>query len=288
MNKAAVGILHPGEMGISIAASILQRGHTVYWASAGRAAATQARAQAHGLVDAGDLEQLCAQCELIVSVCPPHAAEEVAQQVAAAGFAGLYIDANAIAPARARRIGQIVAQAGAQCVDGGIIGPPAWQPGKSWLYLSGPAAPAAAEYFGAPLQVSLLGDAPDAASALKMSYAAYTKGTTALLSAILAAAETLGVRDSLMHQWELDGNGLAEKAPNQVRTVTAKAWRFSGEMEEIAATLEAAGVPGGFHLAAAELYRRIAHFKDAPSTPELDEVLAALVSSPTKAHPPHG
>jgi 3-hydroxyisobutyrate dehydrogenase-like beta-hydroxyacid dehydrogenase len=276
MDKRIVGILHPGEMGSSIAASMRDAGHTVYWVSAGRSADSRGRAEQIGLQDAGTTERLCKTCDAIVSVCPPHAAEDVAREVAGMGFAGLYVDGNAIAPERARRIGKIVGESGATFVDGGIVGPPAWKPGTTRLYLSGPTAPAAAKLFGDPLDVCVLGDAPDAASSLKMCYAAYTKGTTALLSAILAAAEELGVRDALQQQWADDKSGLAEKAPEQVRTVTAKAWRFAGEMEEIAATLESAGMPGGFHLAAADIYRRIAHFKDAPATPDLADVLAAL------------
>lgn len=273
-----IGIIHPGEMGISIAAAMRNGGHAVYWASAGRSEQSQSRAAEHGLLDAGTIEQLCAQCTALVSVCPPHAAEEVAQEVAGYGFAGLYIDGNAIAPERARRIAGIVEKTGATYVDGGIIGPPAWQPDKTFLYLSGAQAATAAAFFGPPLVVRVMGHASDAASALKMCYAAYTKGTTALLCAILGAAENLDVRDALVQQWAQDGNGLDEKAPQQVRTVTAKAWRFVGEMEEIAATLESANMPGGFHLAAADIYTRIAHFKDAADTPPLEAVLDALAA----------
>lgn len=276
MRTQQVGIIHPGEMGISIAVAMVNAGHTVHWASAGRSEESRRRAAAHGLHDVGTVEELCARCQVLVSVCPPHAAEDVAQTVAGYGFQGLYMDGNAIAPQRARRIASIVVQAGATYVDGGIVGPPAWKPDSTYLYLSGAAAEQAAQYFGAPLVVRILGDAPDAASALKMCYAAYTKGTTALLCAILGAAEELGVRDALIGQWGQDGNGLDAKAPQQVRTVTAKAWRFVGEMEEIAATLESAGMPGGFHLAAADVYTRIAHFKDASETPALEEVLEAL------------
>jgi 3-hydroxyisobutyrate dehydrogenase-like beta-hydroxyacid dehydrogenase len=277
LDKQNVGILHPGEMGSSIAASMRDAGHTVYWASEGRSADSRRRAAESGLQDAGTVARLCELCDAIVSVCPPHAAEDVAREVAGHGFAGLFIDGNAIAPERARRIGKIVSESGATFVDGGIVGPPAWKPNTTRLYLSGPAASTAAALFGGPLDICVLGDRPDAASSLKMCYAAYTKGTTALLSAILAAAEELGVRDALQQQWADDKSGLAEKAPQQVRSVTAKAWRFIGEMEEIAATLESAGMPGGFHLAAADVYRRIAHFKDAPTTPELSEVLTALL-----------
>lgn len=272
-----VGIIHPGEMGISIAAAMGNAGHTVYWASAGRSAQSRARAAEHGLQDAETVAQLCTQCQVLVSVCPPHAAEDVAQTVAGHGFSGLYIDGNAIAPQRAQRIAAIVQGVGANYVDGGIVGPPAWKPDSTYLYLSGPQAVDAAGYFGAPLIVRVMGEARDAASALKMCYAAYTKGTTALLCAILGAAESLDIRDALVAQWAQDGNGLDKKAPDQVRNVTAKAWRFVGEMEEIAATLENAGMPGGFHHAAADVYTRIADFKDAPTTSELEAVLAALM-----------
>jgi hypothetical protein len=117
-----------------------------------------------------------------------------------------------------------------------------------------------------------------------MSYAAWTKGSTALLSAILATAEALGVWEDLARQWERNWPGFAEQSVNRARRVTAKAWRFAGEMDEISATFEAAGLPGGFHAAAGELYRRMAGFKDAPDTPSLEEVLAALLESGKDLH----
>jgi hypothetical protein len=112
-----------------------------------------------------------------------------------------------------------------------------------------------------------------------MCYAAYTKGTTALLSAILASAEVLGVREDLEKQWSRDWPDLPRQAHRRARRVTAKAWRFAGEMDEISATFEGAGLPGGFHAAAGEIYRRTAHFKGALSVPSLEEVLSALVES---------
>lgn len=277
-----IGILHPGNMGVSVAASARNGGNTVYWASEGRSAATRERAEAQGLVDAGTLAALCGRCEVILCVCPPHAAEDVARDVAAQGFAGLYLDGNAIAPERARRIGEIVEDAGARFVDGGIIGGPAWSPNSTWLYLAGPEAQAMADCFsGGPLGAVVIGDQPGSASALKMCYAAYTKGSTALICAVVAAAEVLGVRDDLEHQWARNGSTFAEDTRQRVRGVTAKAWRFHGEMDEIAATFAGAGQPSGFHEAAAEVYRRIARFKDAPETPAFDDVLAALLGPPS-------
>src|SRR5260221_11791539 len=131
-----LGILHPGEMGQSIAAAAQKAGHTVYWTSEGRSAATRARAERLGLRDAGSLDELCQRCSILVSVCPPHAAEALAESVLVCGFRGLYLDLNAIAPQRAVRLAQATAAAGAEFVDGGLIRGPDWEPGRTRRYLS--------------------------------------------------------------------------------------------------------------------------------------------------------
>ena len=273
-----IGILHPGEMGISIAASAKNSGYAIVWASEGRSPQTHARAQEHALVDAGSLEALCQTCSVILSVCPPHAAEAVARQALELGFKGLYADFNAISPQRAARIGEMLESGGIAFVDGGIIGGPAWKPGATWLYLSGSQAAPVAGYFSAgPLETQVIGEKVGTASALKMCYASYTKGTTALLCAVFGAAEALDVRNELEMQWSRDEAGAADRAEERVRRVTAKAWRFSGEMEEIAATFCEAGMPGGFHQAAAEVYQRLAGFKGQASAPAFAEVLSALL-----------
>ena len=281
-----LGLLHPGAMGTAVGAALRAQGHRVLWASAGRSAATAARARQHGLEDAGTLAAVCAQAAVILSICPPHAAEDVANEVAALGFTGLYLDANAIAPAKAQRLAATLAAAGSAFIDGGLIGGPPWQPGTT-LALSGPrAAELAALFAGTPLATEVLGPEVGSASALKMCYAAYSKGTTALLVAALATADQLGVREALLRQWEGDG-GPAAQAPQRARGVTAKAWRFTGEMEEIAATFRGAGLPGGFHEAAGEIYQRLAGFKDAAEPPTLEAVLAALTApgNPPPASP---
>jgi 3-hydroxyisobutyrate dehydrogenase-like beta-hydroxyacid dehydrogenase len=267
-------------MGISLAASAQNSGCEVFWASEGRSEQTRARAEAFDLVDAGSLEELVGNCSTLVSVCPPHAAEKVAEQVLSSGFTGLYVDANAISPQRATQIHETLTDGNVDFVDGGIIGGPAWEAGRTWLYLSGEKAQAVADCFSAgPLETAIIGNAAGKASALKMCYAAWTKGSTALLCAILATAEQLDVWEELQQQWERNWPGFAEQTTKRARRVTAKAWRFAGEMDEISATFERAGVPGGFHAAAGALYRRIARFKDATSPPALEEVLAALVQA---------
>jgi 3-hydroxyisobutyrate dehydrogenase-like beta-hydroxyacid dehydrogenase len=166
---------------------------------------------------------------------------------------------------------------GIRFVDGGIIGGPAWEPGETWLYLSGEFAVEAATCFSkGPLETKILGTQIGKASALKMCYAAYSKGTAALLAAILAAASALGVQEDLFTHWDMDEEDFSTKVRGRVARSTAKAWRFEGEMREIAATLQDAGLPGGFHNAAAEVFQRMAGFKDKPNSPSLDEVLQAL------------
>lgn len=278
---AKAGILHPGLMGVSVAVSIQKSGHDVYWVSDGRSSNTQQRAAEYKLRDAGTLEELCSICDLIVSVCPPHAAEQVADQVIASGFHGVYLDANATSPERAVRIEKTMNAAGVTFVDGGIIGGPAWKSGETCLYMSGTEAEAVAAFFAkGALEVRVIGEFVGKASALKMCYGAYTKGTTALLSAILAASESLGVRLDLETEWGRSWGDFTEQTHQRVRRETAKAWRFEGEMEEIAATFASAGLPDGFHKAAAEIYHRTAGFKDSPEHPPLEAVLAALIIDP--------
>ena len=277
MRSQRVGFLHPGAMGVSLAASAVNSGHDSVWTSEDRSAETAARAREHGLTEVRSLAELCETCAIIVSVCPPHAAVEVARAVAACSFSGVFADVNAISPDHSREIGAMMHEAGVDYVDGGIIGGPAWKPGSTWLYLCGPAADEVARCFSAgPLETEVLGDEIGQASALKMCYAANTKGTTALLCAVSAAAEQLGVRAALERHWSRSESDETARVRSRVTGVTQKAWRFSGEMEEIASTFAAAGVPDGFHLAAREIYDRLAGFKGEP-TPSLDAVLRALV-----------
>jgi 3-hydroxyisobutyrate dehydrogenase-like beta-hydroxyacid dehydrogenase len=195
-----------------------------------------------------------------------------------AKFKGFYLDANAISPQRAIKIGQTLEANDIQFIDGGIIGGPAWEPKQTWLYLAGQYAPVIRACFSnGLLETKIIGNEIGKASALKMCYAAYSKGRTALLAAILANAESLGVREELYQQWEWDDKGSSEEINRRVTSVTAKAWRFEGEMKEIAKTFQEAGLPDQFHKAAAEIYHRLSIFKESAETPSLQNVLNVLL-----------
>ena len=245
-----VGLLHPGEMGAAVGAALRERDCGVLWASAGRSPATSERAEEAGLEDAGDVAGLCRRCEILLSICPPHAAVDVAHVTA--GFAGVYVDANAIAPATAR----VIAGVQARFVDGGIVGPPPSRPGTTRLYLSGAEAEAVAALFaGTNLDARVISGS---ASALKAAYAGWTKGSAALLLTVRELARAEGVEEALLAEWKLSIPELERQLAGAERSARRKGWRWIGEMEEIARSMDAQDLPTGFHEAAAEVFRRAA------------------------------
>ena len=295
---AIVGLVHPGSMGSAVGACAAATPGVaaVYWASAGRSAASIERASADGLRDAGTLQELAQQCDVIISVCPPDKALATAADVMAAGFRGLYVDANAIAPATARDMAEQCLAAGARgFVDGGITGGPPRSPSSGTkLFLSGDAALVAevvACYEGSFLSAVPVARAEvGAASAVKACFAAWTKGQTALLQNIVSLSVAEGVQPDLFELWQDSmGDDHVERALNGIKGSAGKAWRWVGEMEELsksfvdavrpaysflatlgrhictdAGTLPlscglrcAQGLPGGFHAGAADLYSRM-------------------------------
>jgi len=268
-----IGILHPGDMGSAVAATVRNSGHEVWWVSEGRSHRTHARAESAGFADAGTLARLCETCPVILSVCPPEFAAGMAAQVLSHGFRGTYLDANAISPPHKQAIAARMQASGVHFVDGGIIGLPPKAPGQTWLYLSGEHAESIACCFKAgPMETEILGTEIGRASALKMCFAAQNKGSIALFIAVMAAADRLGVLEDLRRQW---ARRAPDKTEEHVLRSAPKAWRWVPEMNEIAATLEAAGMPPEFHQAAAEVYERLREFKDAPPA-SIEEVLQKL------------
>jgi 3-hydroxyisobutyrate dehydrogenase-like beta-hydroxyacid dehydrogenase len=271
--KKVIGLLHPGDMGAAVGRCLTGRGHEVLWASEGRGPDTAARAAAAGLTDAGTIAALAARAEVIVSVCPPHAALDVAWAVH--GFGGLYVDANAVSPGTAREVARLICESGGRYVDGGIIGPPPEKPDVTRLYLSGgDAEQVAALFAGTPLDARVISGSATAASAVKMAYAGWTKGTAALLLSVRALAREQGVEDTLLAEWALSQPGLDARSAGAARSAAAKGWRWVAEMEEIGATMSAAGLPDGFHQAAAEIFRRSP--RGAAGHDVLDQVLGEL------------
>jgi 3-hydroxyisobutyrate dehydrogenase-like beta-hydroxyacid dehydrogenase len=257
MTGQTIGLLHPGEMGAAIGRGLVADGHTVLWVTEGRSPATTRRAEAAGLTSAS-LSDLLGRAEIVLSVCPPQAAQTVAADVAKGGFGGLFVDANAIAPRTVRAVAATVTEAGAAFVDAGIIGGPP-QPGSAdgpRLYLAGPrSAEVAALFAGTPVPTCLVDGEVGAASAVKMAYAAWTKGSAALMLAARALARSERVEGTLLAEWGTSQPQLASGVEAAARSAAVKGWRWDPEMTEIAAAMADAGLPDGFHVAAAEVYR---------------------------------
>ncbi|TQS42371.1 DUF1932 domain-containing protein [Cryptosporangium phraense] len=245
-----VGVLHPGAMGAAIGRELAP---DVWWVPAGRSAATRERAA--GFHPARDLAELADRCDLILSICPPAFAGGVARDVAATGFDGVYVDANAISPARAREIASVLPTA--RVVDGGIIGPPPGGAGTTTLCLSGPGASGVAEVFAGTSVRTLVLDGPvGQASALKLAFASYNKISYALAAQANALAEAHGVLAELrtITADALPGTPVAD--PRALASVGPKAWRWAPEMEEIADACTEAGLDPDFAATAATLFAR--------------------------------
>jgi len=277
-----IALFHPGNMGVTIGACAAASGARVLWASAGRSPATRRRAEEAGLVEVKNLAEAVARSEIVLSVCPPEFASAVAAQVAAQRFAGIYVDANAVSRRTAEEIGRIVSSAGASFVDGGIIGSPVKRAGTTRLYLSGEKADEIAGLFcDSMLDARPISAVPGEASALKVVYAAWTKGTDALILAIRALARREGVDEALLDEWKISQPGLHDKCTRAAAVAVPKMWRYVGEMREIAEAFRSAGLPDGFHGAAAEVSERLAGFKDQTDpAPTVTAVLDRLLQQP--------
>jgi len=278
MANQNVALLHPGNMGVTIGACAATSGARVLWASEGRSGASRARAAEAGLIDAKALAAAVRESGIVLSVCPPEFATAVATQVAAQKFTGIYVDANAVSRATAEEIGRIVASAGASFFDGGIICAPVKKAGTTRLYLSGEKAGAIAGLFsGSPLDARCISAVPGEASALKVVYAAWTKGTDALILAIRALARHQAVDQALLDEWRISQPALEQKCARAAAVAVPKMWRYVGEMNEIAEAFQGAGLPSGFHRAAAEVSARLACFKDQLEPPlTMADVMLAL------------
>jgi 3-hydroxyisobutyrate dehydrogenase-like beta-hydroxyacid dehydrogenase len=268
-----VGILSPGDMGHGLGRVLARHGLRVIAALDERSQRTRGLAAAAGIQDVGSLERLVSEADVVLSVLVPSEAVPAAERVAAAVRSTraslLYADLNAVAPETTKQVGQIVSAAGARYVDGGIIGnPPRDDNDSPRIYVSGEAATELASLAAYGLDIRVVSETVGHASGLKMCYACLTKGLTALATELLVAAERLGLSDALRAEQESSQATLRKWIERQLPSMPPKAHRWVGEMEEIAATLAAVGLPPGMLLGAADVYRWVAQTPLGHETPE--------------------
>jgi 3-hydroxyisobutyrate dehydrogenase-like beta-hydroxyacid dehydrogenase len=257
--RTVVALLHPGAMGARIGAQLVLAGVEVRWLSAGRSTVTRQRAEAAGLVPTRNLEALLEEAEIVVSVCPPQGALDVARQVAGAGFAGTYVDANPVAPATLAEIAASVEAVGATIVDGGIVGPPPRKGQHTHLYLAGheSAVDRVADLFaGTDVTPMVVGSELGAASAAKQAYALFNKGRMVLAAAAADLAESHGVLHVLAAESDRPGADMLGELPALRAGLAEVGWRWGPEFEQIAATLAAEGADPALARACEQLLGR--------------------------------
>jgi 3-hydroxyisobutyrate dehydrogenase-like beta-hydroxyacid dehydrogenase len=258
MKIQTIGILSPGDMGHGIGAVLHQNGLRVITNLQGRSARTAALTKTAGIIDVVDDKALVREADILLSILPPAQAYSFAERITTAlketGTDTLFVDCNAIAPRTVQSIEWLITAAGASFVDVGIIGGPP-QPGSQGprLYASGSRAEDVAQLTEYGLDVRVLGSQSGQASGLKMCYASITKGLTALATEALVASQALGQQDALLAELQL--LPLFNTITRSVPAMPPKAYRWVGEMEEIATTFADLGLPPQTHQGAASLYR---------------------------------
>lgn len=293
MVPITIAIIAPGEMGHAVGARLRSRGAGVMTCVTGRSERSIGRAQQAAMTIVDDDDQLVRSADVFLSIVPPAAAAGVAERIAATlrrvGAAPLYVDCNAISPATATVIGRMVADAGARFVDAGIIGgPPGPNGAGPRFYVSGEHVPALLPLREYGLDIRPAGPAIGQASALKMSYAALTKGVSALGIELLVAAERAGVSALLAAEFRDSQPQLLQWLGKQLPGVPPKAHRWVAEMEEIAKTFASHGLPSATMTGAAECFSFVAGSplgRELPERRERGQTLEDLVGILSAAVP---
>jgi 3-hydroxyisobutyrate dehydrogenase-like beta-hydroxyacid dehydrogenase len=284
-------VIGTGDMGSAVGGALVRAGYRVVTAGEGRSAHSLRLAAEAGIEDVGTLEAAVAAAPLLLSIVPPAAATTLAASAAgamrAAGVRPVFADCNAVAPQTVLAIERALEPIGAPFVDVGIVGRgPGVGREPTRFYVSGAQRSAVLGLEVAGIELIDLGDAVGTASALKMAYSALNKGTDALLTAVLLAAERLGVRPALMRELRFSQAEALERMEARVPFLGATAKRFAPEMAEIARTYESVGVTPQFHRGAEWLYALIGTTPFAnetratqPKQRSLDEALAVLTAA---------
>jgi len=282
-----IGIVSMGDMGHAVGRTLREGGYNILAALEGRSDRTCALAQHAGVENVGSLTAMVQQADLILSIMPPAAATGFAQSVAAemqsTASTPLFVDCNAIAPATTRTISEIIGDAGADFVDGGIIGAPPGRRTPTRLYVSGPGADRLQELVRPDFLIRSIGNEIGAASGIKMFYAALTKGTMTLDTLVLLGARQMGLSAPLLEEFSASQPEALARMERSVPWLAADAERWVGEMEEIAKTFSDIGLTDRMHQGAAEVFRLLATTDLASETREsadrsrrLDEAVEAF------------
>jgi 3-hydroxyisobutyrate dehydrogenase-like beta-hydroxyacid dehydrogenase len=259
MPISTVAILSPGDMGHAVGQRLKEHELDVITCLAGRSERTRALAEKAGIQDVATMEELVEQADLImsmtVSAAVPSLCRQVADVIRATGADTLFAECNAISPQLTREMEPIITNAGGRFVDVSIIGGPP-RPGYSpHFYVSGSQAPNFGEVGLFGLDVRLLDGEVGQASGIKMCYAAMTKGSWALYSQLLIAAELMGLTEPLLAEFQSGQSSVLERMKRTIPTVPPRARRWVSEMEEIRDTFDHLGLTPLLFQGVSDMYR---------------------------------
>ena len=253
-----IALFGVGDMGAAVGQTLIEGGFRVVSHLGGRSGESQARARAAGIEDAGSVQGALDGADLALSIMPPGVAAafaaEAAKALADLGDKPIFADLNAISPATMDGIASVIRAAGAEPLDGGILGR---SPDKATtrIYLSGAKAAAVAPKIARPnLRTIALGPDIGQASTLKMLYAGMNKGQWAMMAAICITAAKNDLLPALQAEWKENNPQIYGIMESWVGFLAADAHRFGPEMDEIAATMATAGVTPDFHKGARWVY----------------------------------
>lgn len=266
MTKTTVAIIAQGAMGAGTAARLTSNGVNVVTWLEGRSSASRVRAEKAGMRGV-DLAGIAA-ADIILSIVPPSDALALAEQLAptlkASKNKPLYADMNAVSSSKVEQVAAVIAPTGCTFSDGGIIGPPPRPDTRNTVYyFSAIPGDRVASLSKGGLEVKMVDGPIGAASALKMSYAAIGKGLTALATASILMADKYGAKEALLEELQRSQPNTLKSISWSVPDMFVKAYRFVGEMEEIAeqsGRKSTAAIYNGI----ADLYREIAADQDGP------------------------
>ncbi len=275
MKPVTVAIMSPGEMGHAVAGVLLEHGLKVFTCLAGRSRRTRELAMKSGVTDLPTLEELVTRADLVISVVVPSAASSVASAIADAvkrtGTSPLYADLNAVSPMTSTAIGEGVSAAGGRYVDGCIIGASSKLKKGTTFYVSGPRASEFTVLSEFGLRVEVLGERIGQASAFKMIYAGLTKGLSALSAELLLAAHSLDIMDQIVERYRSSFPEIVAFMESNLPRVPFRAARRSEEMEELSATIRAAGLEPVMAPAAGRMLKTLGDLNLRASYSEEDE-----------------
>ena len=273
-----VGIISPGDMGHVVSRVLIDHGLRVVSCLAERSQRTQRLAAKAGVTDLLSYAELVEQADLILSILVPAKAVKAAQRVAEATTQAdvLYVDCNAVAPRTVKKIDRIIKKVGGNFLDASIIGPPPRSDESTRFYASGPNVGQLSILNQYGLEIRPLGQEIGQASAIKMCYAALTKGLTALCAELLTAAETLGVSADLAEEFELSQTALYQRMQKGLPSLPSKSRRWIGEMEEIAVTFADVGLTPNILAGAADIFRFISQTELANLSPEQPDAFPSM------------